>query len=91
MAFQLLFVTSDARFDLGQGGAEGAVRLAAKAVTLQSLAGGEVDPAIDAETVSLAADHDLGVAAAFEIFADAGTDFVGDPRTQSLPDVDMFA
>src|SRR5436190_713904 len=34
----------------------------------------------------------IGAAAfAVEIFADAGGDFVGDPRTQGLADVDVFA
>ena len=41
--------------------------------------------------MAVAADHHLGVAAAVEILADAGDEFGGDPLTQGLADVDMFA
>ena len=44
------------------------------------------------KAVAFAADDHVGAAAvAVEILADAGGEFVGDPRSQSLADVDVFA
>ena len=47
--------------------------------------------AIDTEGVAILADHDLGGAAAIEVFPNAQGDFVGDSRSQSLTNVDMLA
>jgi hypothetical protein len=41
--------------------------------------------------VAVSADHHLGVAAAFEIFADGPGQFVADPGAESVSDIDVLA
>src|SRR6202041_1415987 len=82
---------ADACFDLGQRLPESAVRVHAQAVALQLLARGEGDRAIYSEAMAVLRQHDVGVAAAVEVFADAGENIVGDARHQRLPDSDVFA
>jgi hypothetical protein len=41
--------------------------------------------------MALTGNHDLCVTASVKIFADAAHNFVRNPRTQGLADVDMFA
>ena len=64
----------------------------AQSVTLQLLTRGERERAVDLEGVALSADHDVGAAAfAINVFANACGEFVRDPLTQGLSDIDMFA
>ncbi len=68
------------------------MRIAAQPVGGELLAGRQGDGAVHPERVALSADHHLGApAVAIEVLADAGGEFVGDPRTQGLADVDVFA
>ncbi len=68
---------------MGVGSGAGGVEL---------LARGQPDDAIDVEVVPVLPDHDLCVdAAAFEVPLDAGIQFVGDARTERVPDGDVLA
>ena len=92
VVLQPVLVAADALLHLGDGRVEGQVRVAAQALGGELLARRQRDRAVDPEGMALAADHHVGAAAvAVEVFADAGGDFVGDPRTQGLADVDVFA
>ncbi len=91
MALQLVLVAPDAGLDLVQGRVERAVGVAAQAVTLQVLTRGQRDHTVHAKAVAFLADDHFSIAAAIEIFSDTGQHLVGDPRSQGLPDVDMFA
>ncbi len=70
---------------------EGAVRIAAEPMALQLLAGRQRHHAVDAETVAVAGKDHVGVAAAFEVFADACEQVVGYPRAERLTDVHVLA
>ncbi len=51
------------------------MRVAAEGMSDQGLPGGETDPTVRLEEISLPGDDDLGLAAAVEIFDDAVVQF----------------
>ena len=65
---------------LASGRVERAVGVAAQAVAVQALARGQGTTQSTRKLWPVAADDHVGVAAALEILADAGKEFVGDPR-----------
>jgi hypothetical protein len=76
MAFQASLVPPDPRVDLGQGRVERRVGVASGTVADQLLTRSQLYRAIDTEGKAILADHDLGGAAAIEVFANAQGDFV---------------
>ena len=91
MALQLALVAANPGFDLGERRAESRMGVGSEPMALQILSGREGYVAVHAKAVAVATDHHLGVAAAVEVLANAGDKFGGDPLTQGLADVDMFA
>jgi len=68
MVLEPALVATDALFDIVERTVEGLVGVAAEGMGDEGLPGGEADPAVRLEKISLLGDDDLGLAAAVEIF-----------------------
>ncbi len=92
MALETLLIAADALFHVVERAVERRMGIAAESMGDQGLAGGEADPAVRLEQVSLLGNGDFGrIGAAVEIFGDSLLELGLYARTQRIADFYLFA